>query len=466
MTTREPAAIYCRISDDKRGEGLGVARQEKACRDLADRLGLRVTEVLVDNDVSAYSGRIRPAYRDLVKSIEDGAVKHVLAWHNDRLHRSPRELEDYITTVEQHGVTTHFATSGEVDLSTASGRAMARNLGTWARYESEHRAERITAAHRQAAENGTYRGGTRRIFGYEEDGYTLRAAEATALREAYDAVIAGKSLGSIMRDWNTRGILTSTGKTWGYAPFKAVLLRPRNYGASVYRGEVVGVGKWEPVVDEGTWRAARAILTDPSRKRNWSNQGKWLMGGFMLCGKCAAEGRRVTVNTVATKYKGKSIRYYRCSASSHTNIRVEPTDEFIAELVVGRLAREDSAVVGQPRVEADPTDHEAAIKALRARMDDWAAAFAEGELTRAQHAKGRDRMAAELAELEAKVTEQSGSTLLADLITAPDVRAMWDGLEWKQKREIIKSLMTVTVLPVGKGYVRRFQPERLQVEWR
>lgn len=35
-----PAAIYCRISHDAEGQGLGVARQERSCRRLATNLGL------------------------------------------------------------------------------------------------------------------------------------------------------------------------------------------------------------------------------------------------------------------------------------------------------------------------------------------------------------------------------------------------------------------------------------------
>jgi hypothetical protein len=56
------AAIYCRISDDREGAGLGVARQEADCRERAERLGWVVAGLYVDNDLSAYSGRVRPEY--------------------------------------------------------------------------------------------------------------------------------------------------------------------------------------------------------------------------------------------------------------------------------------------------------------------------------------------------------------------------------------------------------------------
>jgi hypothetical protein len=50
------AVIYCRISADKTGAGLGVERQAADCRDLALKLGLGEPELLTDNDLSAYSG--------------------------------------------------------------------------------------------------------------------------------------------------------------------------------------------------------------------------------------------------------------------------------------------------------------------------------------------------------------------------------------------------------------------------
>jgi site-specific DNA recombinase len=84
------AAIYCRISDDREGAGLGVARQEADCRERAKRLGWTVAGLYVDNDFSAYSGKIRPEYRRLLADLRAGVLDAVIAWHTDRLHRSPR----------------------------------------------------------------------------------------------------------------------------------------------------------------------------------------------------------------------------------------------------------------------------------------------------------------------------------------------------------------------------------------
>jgi DNA invertase Pin-like site-specific DNA recombinase len=96
-------AIYARISSDPGGTRLGVERQIEDCEALAGSLGWTVAEVYVDNDVSAYSGRRRPEYERLCDDIKAGVVDGLLVWHPDRLHRSPRELEDFIDLCDAGG---------------------------------------------------------------------------------------------------------------------------------------------------------------------------------------------------------------------------------------------------------------------------------------------------------------------------------------------------------------------------
>ena len=148
------AAIYCRISDDRRGLGLGVARQHQDCLDVARRHGWQVTATFVDNDVSAYSGKPRPGYEQLMRAVRVGEVDVVVAWDPDRLHRSPAELEGFIAAVERAGVDVVTVQAGRWDLSTASGKLVARMLGSIARHESDHKSERVRRALEQNAAAG------------------------------------------------------------------------------------------------------------------------------------------------------------------------------------------------------------------------------------------------------------------------------------------------------------------------
>lgn len=467
MSSKKQAGIYLRISDDKTSEGRGVERQEQDCRKVARNLDAKIVDTFKDNDISAYSGTPRPEYKRLLEAISTGRVDTVIAWHNDRLHRSPKELEHFIDLIEETGAEVHFATSGQFDLSTPTGRMIARQVGVLSRYESEHRAERITRAQRQAAEEGRYRGGTTRIFGYQADGYALHVEEAAAIRAAYQSVLAGESLSSILRAWDQAGIRTTNGHKFAHITLRTVLLRPRNYGASIYKGEVVGVGQWEPLVDEATYRQVESILKDPGRIKNKTNRAKYLMSGVMLCGKCEADGTKGVMGSFVANQGGKNVNYYRCKNCRSNYIKIAETDDFVTQLVVARLTRSDSEVPARlVEVEGPSPELEQEARGLRARLTELVDMFASGEVTRAQHARASETVKARLKVIEAELASVPGRGLVAGLADAEDVSGAWDALTIAQRKEIVNSLMTVTLEPVGKGYVRRYQPERLRIDWK
>ena len=130
MTTRS-AAVYVRISQDRGGAGLGVQRQEKECRALAERLGWTVTEVYCDDDISAFSGKPSSRLRADAGRHRVRRITAVIAWHPDRLHRRSAELERYISVCERHGVANQTVTAGMWDLSTPSGRMTPASWVRW-----------------------------------------------------------------------------------------------------------------------------------------------------------------------------------------------------------------------------------------------------------------------------------------------------------------------------------------------
>src|SRR5215475_12008145 len=93
---RVRAAVYARISSDRDGDGLGVARQMDDCARLAERKGWQVAGFYVDDDVSAWSGKRRPEYARMLADLEAGAINGLLVYDLDRLHRQPSELETFI----------------------------------------------------------------------------------------------------------------------------------------------------------------------------------------------------------------------------------------------------------------------------------------------------------------------------------------------------------------------------------
>ena len=96
------------------------------CRRLCEREGWEVVDEYVDNDISAYSGKRRPRYEAMLEDIRAGRLDAVVAYHQDRLTRSPREFEDFLDICETAGVRGFSTVTGFTNLAEADGVMVAR----------------------------------------------------------------------------------------------------------------------------------------------------------------------------------------------------------------------------------------------------------------------------------------------------------------------------------------------------
>ncbi|MDP9459343.1 MAG: recombinase family protein [Actinomycetota bacterium] len=463
------AVIYTRISKDREGAGLGVDRQRQECADLADRLGWTIVGHHSDNDLSAYSGKPRPGYRALLDDLERGRADAVLVWHTDRLHRRPVELEEYINVCDPRGVITQTVRAGPLDLATPSGRMVARMLGSTARYEVEHAIERQQAAKLQAATAGRWKGG-RRPFGYEADGVTVRESEAAEIRRATDDLLAGMSLHAIARDWNARGVTTSTGGPWKPNEVRKLLARPRNAGLMEHRGEVLGPAQWPTIVPENLWRAVRALVADESRRTTTGNARRWLGGGLYLCGVCGT-----TLRATTSGNRGEGSRYtsaYRCENGTHVVRDCAALDRYVEDVLIERLSRPDAADLGRTPEQVDTSALHVKRLAVQARLDELVDRFAAGQITGAQMERGTTTLRGQLEALDRQLAAAAGASVL-DGITGPQAADVWPTLDLSRRRAILDAVMTVTVhrsrrgrppgWRAGQSY---FDPRGVELAWR
>lgn len=454
------AVIYTRISKDREGAGLGVERQHEDCVELAQRLGWTVVGHHSDNDLSAYSGKPRPGYKALLADLDAGRADAVIAWHTDRLHRRPTELEDYISTCEKHNVTTHTVKAGPLDLSSPSGRMIARQLGVVARYEVEHAVERMQRAKLQAATNGTYKGG-RRPFGFDPDGVTVRPEEAAEVVKATESVLAGVSLRAVARDLNARGVLTSTGKTWGPPDVRRLILRPRNAGLMEHRGEVVGTACWPAIVPEDTWRATRALVTDPSRTTTTGSARRWLGGGLYVCGVCGERVRASTSGnggTMSPAYRCTGGRNTNFSSGQHVSREASSLDAYVTAVLIERLSRPDAAALGAASAaRSDTTDLHVERLSVQARLDELVDLYGSGGITGAQLQRGSDSLRQRLDALDEQLAAAASTSALTG-VTGPGAADVWPTLDLGRQRAILDTVMTVTLHRSRKGRPPGWQP--------
>lgn len=483
---RTRAVIYLRISQDRTGAHLGVDRQREDCEGLAERNGWDVVETYIDNDLSAYSGKKRPDYRRMLADLDEGTATIVIAWHTDRLHRSPTELEEYIDLSERRGVNTHTCQAGPIDLSTPSGRMTARILGAVARHESEHKGERVARARRQKALNGEWTGGIR-PYGWgaptgevrkkidrktgdevevpELDMMKAVPEEAEALRYWTDQILSGASIRSLVKWCADKGITTTRGNPVTHTDMRDMLLRPRNAGIAVYRGEEVGRGKWDPIVDEPKYRAVAAILKDPSRTTTPGAAPKWLGSILYRCGRGDCPHY-----VYVTQSGGRRFPSYRCQTGHGGGRRAEVVDQYVEDVLVERLSRPDAHDLLLPAPDAvDVTGLQAEAGQIQQRMRDLGGLFGAGQLELAAFTEGMETARAQLDGVTRQLARAATQDPLVGLVGAPDVRKAWKALELEQQRNVLRSLVTVTLktprpgrMPDG-GY---FDYDAVVFEWK
>src|SRR5947208_9269167 len=149
----QPAGIYLRRSADREGKRLGVKRQEKDNRSLAERLGVKLHRIYTDNDISAgpTSKKPRDDYDQMLQDARDGRLKVIIAYSTSRLTRRTREHEDLIDLAVRHGVRFYFVASPTYDLNTADGREAARTAAARDTGEVERLQERLVRKKLEAA---------------------------------------------------------------------------------------------------------------------------------------------------------------------------------------------------------------------------------------------------------------------------------------------------------------------------
>ena len=459
-----------------------IDRQEDLCRGLADGKAWTVAELYVDRDISAYSGKRRPAYERMLDDLKNGVRDAVIVVDQDRLTRTPRELESFIDLADANGIAL-ASVAGEIDLATSDGRFRARIMGTVARQESEKKAERLRRQREQAARLGKFQGGPRR-YGYEPDGVTIRRDEAKVLRDVARRLLAGESARSVVLDLNDRGIPGAKGGRWGVTQLVKTIASARLAGLRMHHDEVVAEAEWKPILDRNTHERLRALLVD-GRPASRGRPAVSLLGGIATCARCDAALHQTT-------QRGK--RVYRCSTGATSRscsgviIQADETDRFVSEVILAAIDTKAVArAFARPNKKVAVTDTED-VGALDADLEALATDFGSGRISRREWLAAREplekRKKDALADLEPEPRARgSGRRSVAKLADAPSIDRVWNGLGVESRRDVVQVLVeSMTVGWVGSPEVQArrtarlaefpesssnvITPDRLEIRWK
>ena len=461
-----------------RDNELGIERQRQDCHAEAARRGWTVVAEYTDDGVSATKRSPRPAYDRLLSAVRSGRVSNVLVWDSDRLTRKPREAEDWIDLADERGVRLVTASGSEPLLDPFAFGVR----GQVSRHEVVQLKKRLRRSLVQRAEAGKPHGrqaygwtaalagdGKRRVRTGRDE---LDPVAAEVIRDAATALLAGRSMRSIVAELNAAGAVTASGGPWSTTQLKMILLRPRNAGIRVHQGQELCDGDGEPIY--GDWPPIYekdgkkvhdrvvAALTDPLRRtRGTGGQpAKHLLSGLAVCGNCGA--RMVTNPGRRPASDGSPRPVYWCRSCFLTRDEKQ-VDRFVTDVMVERLS--DPDVLAELAADSQDPDRMAAARAelaaLTAKLDRATDSFVADKITDSQ----LERIT---AAVRPKI--EKARTLIASLLPGPDLSHMagpdapqkWEAADLDTRRAVIAQMVTITLLRNPAG-AKVFDPDSVDI---
>lgn len=518
MTPRR-AVLYGRVSKLSRAdqaraqlgqaEGRSVDQQLTELRRLAARDQVTIVAEHRDDGISASRHtrtREREGWRDTMAAITTGQVTELWVWEISRATRDRPVWAALISVCIAQAVM--VTVQGKVhDPTDPDDGFMLDLMAALAVRESAVTAKRIRRDIRASAAEGKPRG--RIPYGYlrryDPTTGALMSQEpdpvfAPVVAEMFTRAAAGDSLYSIALDFNTRG-LTSPHEVraarngrdvprypWSPQLVLRMLRNPTYAGLRVHNegglkpGQpptVVGPATWEHIVTRETFDHAQVILNDPSRNQRPADMSvKHLLTGIALCGVCGSRCRAV---------KNRGYPSYACwgppehPGRSCVSRLQEPVDIMVTATLLTRLNDRDTAGVLARYSDTDRTDHAAArieLEQLQARLEEFRAAAEDPDLIRAGRALPVDAWMRQQAVLEPliadarrRATPVSVPSIVRRALESGDVWRWWHGdpevpgsaLSLPERRELVRALVTVRILPSRKG-ARGFDPSLISIE--
>ena len=506
------AAIYCRLTKNKKGKKGNVKGQERSCREYIDFQNWQLVDVYVDDGIGASDKATKPreAFPRMMADLRAGLIDVIVASEHTRLYRRPKELEQLLDPddgfnfqVELHTTDPH---PRRWDIRTGVGRSELRGAVEQAAAFSDFISEKVREHAKHRATDGLWHGGkpgygfdyvpvTRDSDGYEvePERISVNEEQAKVVRRVVWEVLKGKRIGTICETLNREGITTRDGKRWRQGNLHPILTKPAIaglvrhpekpdlvrsvWGTFVECFQHPGASNcFGAIVSEHDWRKLQAILSKPARTKNLIGAQSALLTGYIYCGNPDC-GKKL----VATRdQRGK--RVYACKRDSHREgcgkIKrlADPIDKLIGDLVVATLEDSDFTIP----IASDNEDF-TALYAERKQLEESLAQVAIDHyrlrvIDRPTFLAANEALQSDIAAIDRKLDRASTNRHVKELPVGEVAQSEWDAhaddIAWRrevlsvvlQGRKIIVKPSQTRHVPYNPLYGARFDPETIDFE--
>ena len=418
-------AFYTRISTDedhqKYSLGAQQERLEAFCKAQWDD-DWRLHKLYRDTESGTHMNR--PGLEEMLDDAETQAFDTLLVFRVDRLSRKVRELAQMVDELTTHGVVLKSITE-PFDTANAAGKMMLQMLGVFAEFEHTTIVERTKVGMEKKAKGGTWVGGVV-PYGYQLDpdqGLMIQEDEAVIVKKMFKMYTVGKEgTHTICHALNDAGHRKRSGKKWDKRVILHMIKNPLYVGKLRWQ-EVVYEGNHDPIISEGLFEKAQAILQARVKDlngRRFHNGDERLLAGTIKCARCKSH-----MVGVSTHKKERRFPYYICS--TRWNIKDCDQDYVRADLLETAILRDittmfqDEAFMARiwaeanrrlsaekPDVDKEVRKVEAQTGQTQARIDRYFEAFEAGTMKPALCNEKVQALNARLEQLAAEKRELEG----------------------------------------------------------
>lgn len=371
------AVVYARVSSGGQRERHTIKSQLREVPAFCDRQGWPVVGTFADDGKSA-AARLeeRHGFHRMMATATSLGAKIVAVVDQDRLTREEDFIERaaVLGAIQRAGLLVAITSTGQIlDYRTDTGDLLGNLAAYSAALENRKRREKTMAGKRTvAADGGKPQGSTPWGLGYERARGSARwwidEPTAAIVREIYERVAAGETLGAVGRDLAARRIRRPRGGAWMPARVWQIINSPLYKGEHIAHGRpltvpaIVGADLWQAAHDACAVRAR----VPPIRQRHFR-----LLARLMRCGCC---GLTVGVNSARYAVHADREPTYRCERNRHPDPdrarctmrsqKAAPIDDAVWSAIAERLASPMllDVALAAANPSAGPVDHRAAIE--------------------------------------------------------------------------------------------------------
>jgi site-specific DNA recombinase len=350
--------IYLRVSTDSQIEdGFGIKNQKELGLKVSEKLGMK-PKIWDEGSKSSNSDLIedRPILNELIFNINDGKVKNLWVFNNDRLSRNENVWNTIRLTLRRNGCSLYVGEGTKYKLENYMDDFIFGVMSEVSKYDNRLRTERLRRGKLSKVKGGGWKGGPP-PFGYElKDGKLIKSTkESNWIRKIYEEYSNGTSIYQITKLLMKNGVLSRRGNVvWSEHSVRKILQNTHYEGYYFYTDKLSNETVKVPTPKLLPSTLIKKVKSRFKENQTTSNYVRYetLLRDYLYCKHCGSKfGQRISKSQYKNHYfcRGNSEKRRKngldnskiCETKNGRvrSLEIEKTDKLVWENVINVIEK-------------------------------------------------------------------------------------------------------------------------------